>query len=304
MRGKSEEVFWNQWSEQSFRGILPSKSLTQSRLFVFLLGEHAAFTAGHWMCHMANCLCEKASWQALTDTHTAAREAARYALVPELTHKTNILRKNSPRCKLVRLSACNFLHCLFCCALKIWYLVLPCKCILVNSLLSHSCFSISLSLTLQSKRLSCGMDMKPADSWAWVDPFVIVALVTHPSIWHFQSQSRVFCLWLTVFIIFTSNMLCYVMPFFWRIWLPVPCKIWKQESKIAEMTNYFIVKNLKTHTLHSHWTVVYVTDTPQQFYMATHSWFFRSTQIHQTRIRRVRGTQTYIFRTEQWSVSA
>lgn len=47
----------------------------------------------------------------------------------------------------------------------------------------------------------------------------------------------------------------------------------KQESKIAEMTNYFIVKNLKTHTLHSHWTGVYVTDKPPQFYMATHSVF-------------------------------
>lgn len=40
------------------------------------------------------------------------------------------------------------------------------------------------------------------------------------------------------------------------------------------MTNHFIVKNLKTHTLHSHWTGVYVTDKPQQLYMATQSvWF-------------------------------
>lgn len=111
------------------------------------------------MCHMANCLCEKGSWQALTDVHTAAS----YAIVPELTYKTNILRKRSPCCKLVSLSACNFLHCLFCCALKIWYLVLPCECLIVDSLLSHSCFSISLSLTVQCKCLSS----RPGNKASW-----------------------------------------------------------------------------------------------------------------------------------------
>lgn len=56
--------------------------------------------------------------------------------------------------------------------------------------------------------------------------------------------------------------------------------IWKHENKIAEITNYFIVKNLKTHTLHSHWTGC---KKRQQFYMATHSaWFSQHTDSPDT----------------------
>ena len=130
--------------------------LSQSRLFVFLLWEQSVHSLIQ-MCQMAKHLCERGSWQ---------RETPCYVTVPEeFTCKKKTLgkrEKKSPCCKLVSLSACNFLHCLFCCALKISYLVLPRGCIIVNSLLSHSRLSISLSLSLslhvQCKCLSssCG----------------------------------------------------------------------------------------------------------------------------------------------------
>lgn len=147
------------------------------------------------------------------------------------------------------------------------------------------------------------MEIKQLDSWAGVDQLVIVPLVTHGSVGicsHIPMFSVFHWPFLKLLLNYlTMNMLLFVyvciFQEFHDWWLH---KSWKQENKIAEMTNYFIVKNLKTHTLHSHWTGVYVTDKPQQFYMATHSaWFSQkeSTQIHQTRILGIRGTKTCIF---------
>lgn len=129
------------------RRVFTSELLWWSRLFVFEHGAHTVLTAGLEGCYTAKCLSEEACRQTLPDIHNAGRESTRYVIVAELTYKTNILRKKCPRWKLVSISACNFLHCLLCCALKIWYLVLPCECIIVDSLLARSRFSISLSLS-------------------------------------------------------------------------------------------------------------------------------------------------------------
>lgn len=59
-----------------------------------------------------------------------------------------------PCCKLVSLSACNFLLCGFSCGLKISYLVPPCWCIIVNTLLSPLLPSITFSLVIQCECLS------------------------------------------------------------------------------------------------------------------------------------------------------
>lgn len=142
-------------------------------------------------------------------THPQTERDRMLCNTPRINIQNKHFEKKSPCCKLVSLSVCNFLHCLFCCALKIWYLVLPCGRIIVNSLLAHSCLSISLSLAAQCKCLSscCGN----AASW-------------HPSRsgsacycsschswrrWHLQAQSHVFCLSLTAFKAIIWSSICY-----------------------------------------------------------------------------------------------
>ena len=152
---------------------------------------HSAHSWTLDVCHMAKCLCEKGSWQ--------TRGTACDVIVPELTYKTNILRKKSPRCKLVSLSACNFLHCLFCCcALKIWYLVLPRGCIIVNSpRLSHSCLSISPSPTVQCKCLSSCWGNKA--SWQLSRSGSLCYCSSCHSLEHWHLQTHSHHLSLTVF---------------------------------------------------------------------------------------------------------
>lgn len=66
-------------SEQKENDFTP-KLLTESRLTVFV------------MSHIAKYLCEKDSWQVLTNTLLPER----HNLLPELTYKTNILGKSLP----------------------------------------------------------------------------------------------------------------------------------------------------------------------------------------------------------------
>lgn len=106
---------------------------------------------------------------------------------------------------------------------------------------------------------------------------------------YYLTRKCLYCLCMHAFVLGQSD--------YW--WLHL---IWKQGNTMAEMTNCFICKNLMTHTLHSHWAGVCVTDRPLHNYTLSFSFPQESTQFEETRIKE--GTKIYFLRTEEWPVYA
>lgn len=112
-------------------------------------------------------------------------------------------------CDLVRLSACNFLRCLFCCTLKIWYLVLPCCSCCLSHMLSIS-FPSNCTMQVVVKAFWKQGNLTAEQEWSSVLLFLLSFIGVAISS-HFVSRS-----------LKTSNLPINLLLFvgiYWRNWL-------------------------------------------------------------------------------------